>query len=296
MKILISGGTGFLGTYLTQSFLEKDHEVFILTRRDITSARKNLYYIKWDGINVPSDFKEDIDVVINLAGEDILNKWWTEKQKRIILNSRLNATSGCVNFINNTPSVRRFFSASAVAYYGVYPDKKHVFTESSPVGKGFLSHVAYQWESVAMRSKVSPVLMRFGIVLAKDAKAFKLMYKNFLKYAAGYLKPGAQGFPWIHIQDVVGAINTLIEKEETGPLNFVAPELISNYEFAKTLATYVNKKTLFPVPELVARTILGSERSKVLTRGQYVVPERLSANYDFLYPTVKSALDEILKK
>ncbi len=297
MNILITGGTGFIGTHLTKHFMKKGDNIWILTRSRKSSDNSNLHYIHWDGNVIPGEKLPYIDVVINLAGENILNSWWTSSQKRKILNSRLSSTSACVNFIKESKEKpKRFFSASAVAYYGIYPDKKKIFTEKDSSGKGFLSETARQWEAIAERSEVKPVIMRFGIVIAKDAKSFSLMYKNFKKFAAGYLKPGTQGFPWIHIEDVVQAVEFLIPREETGAFNFVAPELVSNYEFAKYLADFINKTTLFPVPQLIAKTLLGSERAKVLTYGQYVLPERLQEiGYRFSFPRVSDALNAILK-
>lgn len=297
MRILITGGTGLIGTRLSNELARRGEEVYILTRSpEKYRPKDNLHYVQWDGQQVPTQEVGQADYVINLAGAGIADHRWTRAYKNLILSSRINTTTACVNYIKaleNKP--KAFLSASAVGYYGTHREKP--VTEEAGPGKDFLSKTCVKWEKSAEGTGVRTVLLRTGIVLAEEGGAFPKLLTPFKFYAGSYLGNGKQGFPWIHIEDVLGLYLFAMENETIeGPLNVAAPEMLSNKAFAKVLGNVVNIPVMGGLPSLVVKGLMG-ERAIILLEGQLVEPRKaLDNGYAFQYPTAKGAIRDILDK
>jgi uncharacterized protein (TIGR01777 family) len=292
MKVLITGGTGFIGKHLTQHFLTQKNEVIILTRKPTTSNTENLIYLAYENGKIP--LISNIDVVINLAGAGIADKNWTKSYKQEILESRVKATRACVEFIQNSETQPKvFISSSAIGYYGTKSSK--ILDEHSPAGNDFLSEIAIQWEKEALKAPIRTVLLRTGIVLGNDGGALPKIIPPFKFYAGGHIGNGKQGFPWIHIEDVINLIDWAIQNEKvSGPLNIVAPETMNNAQFAKILGKILHKPSGLPLPAILIKSLLG-ERAMLLLEGQFVFPKKATEmGYQFIYPTAEAALKNLL--
>ena len=299
MKILVTGGTGLIGRTFIESSLASgaEYEFTVLTR-DVSKAKQNLK----DEVSIIDNLAQvnmaNFDVALNLAGEPIVNKRWTEQQKRTLCQSRWQLTEQLVNKINrecNADNPIRFISGSAVGIYGRQP--KGLITEThSPHFPEFSHTLCQRWEDIALQAKHANVaLLRTGIVLSHSGGALDKMLLPFKLGLGGKIASGEQFMPWIHIDDMVAGIQFLIEHPVlNGPFNFTAPHPVTNAEFAKTLAKSLNRPCLFPVPEFVLRLIMG-EMADLLVYGQNAIPENLvKAGFNFKYETLKPALDEVV--
>jgi uncharacterized protein (TIGR01777 family) len=294
MKVLITGGTGFIGKHLTQHFLTQKNQVIILTRKPTSSNQEGLSYITYENGKIPTI--DNVDVLINLAGAGIADKNWTKSYKNEILESRIKATRACVDFIHqseNKPKV--FVSSSAIGYYGTKSSK--ILDEHSSPGDDFLADVAVKWEAEALKANIRTVLLRTGIVLGMDGGALPKIIPPFKFYAGNYIGNGKQGFPWIHIADVVNLIDWAIHHENvSGPLNLVAPETMNNAQFSKILGKVLHKPSGLPLPAMLIKSLLG-ERAMLLLEGQLVYPKKaIEMGYQFIYPTAETALKNLLVK
>jgi hypothetical protein len=295
MKILITGGTGLLGTHLQSYFAAQEHEVLVLSRKDRRHLNTNyITYHEWDGKQIDAELGP-VDVVINLAGAGIADKKWTASYKQEILNSRINATKACTEFIqaqSDKPQV--FISVSAVGYYGTEQKKK--LTEADGPGHDFLAKTSVKWEKASHGTGVRTVNPRIGIVMAKDGGAFPRLLKPFKFYAGAWLGNGHQPFPWIHIDDVCRLMDFVIHNEQIeGPVNFAAPNFQTNKSFAKMLGQKIGIPVMMGIPEFMVKTMLG-ERAIILTEGQYVLPKKAQDHgFQFKYPKASEALDDLLK-
>jgi uncharacterized protein (TIGR01777 family) len=293
MKILITGGTGFIGSFLVPQLLENGHQVSILTRSDKKSKQANLQYLQWDGTQMPLGIGL-YDAIINLAGANIGKLAWTEENKKIIRSSRIDATKACVNYINqspNPPSV--FISGSAVGIYGEFP--KEVVSEEDPAGDYFLGELAEEWEAEAKKAKCRTVISRTGVVLGEGSEIterLKPLYKLFL---GGKIANGKQGFPWVHVEDVVGIFNFFLENDEAkGPYNVAGPQIIDQATFSHAFADSLNVPDFWTIPKFAMSLMFGSEKSVIFWGGQKVSTKKLQKEgYNFKYPTVEQALEEI---
>src|SRR6056300_1063930 len=243
MKILITGGTGFIGSNFIKQF--PDHQYIVLAR-DINRARlilgnKHQYYSNLDQIS-PDEL---IDAIINLAGEPIADKRWTASQKNKLLNSRRQTTQNLVAWIKqaNTKPLC-FLSGSAIGIYGSSLD--NVFTENSTdLGDDFSAQLCGKWEDIAMSANdlTRVVLLRTGIVLAADGGALKKMLLPFKLGLGGVIGSGQQWMSWIHIEDYLNALELLLHNESChGPYNLTAPEPARNTRFVKALASSLNRR------------------------------------------------------
>jgi uncharacterized protein (TIGR01777 family) len=294
MHVLITGGSGLVGSYLTPHFLSQNYEVTILSRSARTSGHNKQHFVRWDGKNIPSEV-ENVDILINLAGAGVLDDRWTDAYKRQILESRINSTTACVKFIQDTPTKPQLFiSASAVGYYGT--KQTTPLDESASAGKDFLGITCQKWEDASKNAGIRTVIPRIGLVLAAKGGAFPRLLKPFKYYAGGYLGDGKQGFPWIHIDDVVAIFQFFINHPDTeGVFNLTAPEQLTNKDFSKIIGKLVGKPAAISVPAFVVKTMLG-ESSAMLLEGQFVTPKRLlEAGYSFKYPQAEAAVRDLLK-
>lgn len=285
MKIAISGSTGFIGSRLCSEFKKKEWEVVELTRSDF--AKDDIAFSKKIS---------GCDVIINLAGAPIMKRW-TERYKKTILLSRIAATAKIVNSIcNNIKKPKLFISASATGIYG----SEGIWDEENYSYSGdFLGEVCQAWEKEALKAsgECRTVIVRFGVVLDKKQGALAKMLPLFRFGIGGRIGSGKQGFSWIHINDLIASIIFIINNNDiNGSVNIVAPEITDNRSFTKALAKSLKRPAFFVVPEFTLKVLYG-KGAEVLTKGQKVIPKKLTASgYNYLFPTLSSALDAILKK
>ncbi|ARC29990.1 TIGR01777 family protein [Bacillus toyonensis] len=297
MKIAISGGTGFIGKYLSTFFIQKGYTVYILTRKNkIETSNPNLQYVQWTP-DLPTFPLSSIDIVINLAGESI-NSRWTKKQKEAILNSRIQATRGLIKQLQTlSTKPHTFINASAIGYYGTSETESFTEQQETP-GNDFLAETVFLWEQEACKARsleIRTIYARFGVILGADGGALPKMLLPYQFYIGGTIGSGNQWLSWIHIDDVVRMIDFIIHKEEiNGPLNITAPLPIRMKEFGETMATIMRKPHWLPVPSFMLHALLG-EMSILVLEGQHVLPSKaIEHGYQYTFPTIDHALQNIL--
>ena len=296
MNILITGGTGFIGTPLTRELRGSGHQVTITTRGQSDSEDK----LTWTPPElIPPEIISRFDAVINLAGEPIAPDRWSEERKKRILSSRVNTTHALVESIRNSDSGPKILiSASAIGIYGSHKDEE--VTEDTSPASDFLADVCIKWEAEAQKAAdlgVRVVIIRIGGVLESDGGALAQMATPFKLFLGGPIGSGKQWFSWIHRDDVIGIIKYALEnKSIAGPVNATAPNPVRNKEFSEALGKALHRPSGLAVPGLVVKLALG-ELGEVLLTGQRVIAERaLKAGYTFRYTEIHDALNAIYKK
>jgi len=294
MNILITGGTGFIGSALSPELERSGHNVLITTRHESTTKGK----LTWNPpALIPADIISNIDAVVNLAGESITSGRWTKSRKELIISSRKNITRTLVQSMRSTQlRPRLLISASAIGYYGDHKDE--YITEDTPPGIGFLPEVCKIWEAEALRAQelgIRVVIIRLGVVLDLDGGALPQIVRPFKMLVGGYIGSGKQWFSWIHRDDVVGIIQHILENENiSGPVNATSPHPVTNKEFSLTLGKVLNVPSVLPVPGFMLKVAYGDFAS-VLIAGQRAIPQKLlRAGYKFKYPDIEGALRAIL--
>ena len=300
MKVFMTGGTGFVGTYLSRRLIAEGHQVAILTRRPHPPASEmpGLSYLggdptqegPWMGA-VP-----EADWIINLAGASIFTRW-TAGHKQEIFDSRSKTTRNLVIALAAGDRRQLFCSTSAVGYYG--PRGEETLTEDSPADAGFLGDVAKAWEAEALKAQdlgVRTVITRFGIVLGRDGGALRQMVPLFKKFLGGPLGDGSQWFSWIHQEDQARAFLFVKDHQEIkGPVNFTSPNPVRNRELARALGRTLHRPAFMPTPAFMIRLVMGEFGDTLLT-GQKVLPKRLlDAGFEFHFPSVEAALTNLLE-
>ncbi len=304
MRIIIAGGSGFIGTELIQRLLDSEHEIVLLSRNpNAVRLKQNdlLRILPWDGQTIGewSEFIDGADAVINLSGENIAARRWSQKQKARLVNSRIEPTRAIIQSINKAEKKPRvLINASAVGYYGNYGSGE--ITESQTHGDGFLANLCLQWEREAMEADklgLRVVLIRIGIVLEPSGGALKKMLLPFKLYAGGPLGSGKQWFPWIHREDVLNVILFALENDSLlGAVNVTSPSPVTMKEFACSLGKVMGKPSWISVPSVILKIGLG-EMSEMLLGGRRIIPKKLLDNsFVFQYPDLDNALDGLMKK
>ena len=295
MLIAITGASGFIGSALT-SFLEKDgHKILSVSRS--TSGD-----VLWDPISgqIEAEKLEGIDAVIHLAGENIASRRWTDKQKRRILDSRVEGTKlltkSLVN-LSNPPSV--FLSGSAIGIYGNRGDEE--LDEDSSRGSGFLSDVVDQWEKSTEEAEAAGVRvthLRTGLVQSPKDGMMKKTLPFFKLGLGGKLGSGSQFWSWISLEDEIRLISWLLTADLSGPVNLTAPNPVTNLEFTKSLGRAVSRPTIFPIPMIGPKLLLGGElASNLIETSARVIPKRaLEHGFEFRHSDLDASLPDILKK
>ncbi|MFJ7664997.1 TIGR01777 family oxidoreductase [Lysinibacillus sp. NPDC097162] len=299
MKIVIAGGTGFVGKALTKLLQEQGHELFVLSRSN-SKYENGIHYVQWlkDGARPEKELDENIDAVVNLAGVPLNDGRWTKKQKKAIYTSRMEATLEIVRIIEQfkeKPNV--LVNASAV---GIYPPSTvATYSENaSDYAKDFLGWTVHDWERHAKRAEklgVRVALARFGVILGRDNGALPSMLLPYKLHIGGTIGTGEQWLSWIHVEDVARAIYFAITNSSiNGPFNVTAPHPTRMKEFGQTIAQVMGRRHWMPVPSFAMRLALG-EQSMLVLEGQHVIPTVLETqNFEFKYPYLKEALENLL--
>jgi uncharacterized protein (TIGR01777 family) len=299
MKVFMTGGTGFVGTYLSRELAQAGHTITILTRRDRPPSpdQPGISFLAGDPTQegpwmaaVPEH-----DWIINLAGTSIFGRW-TEALKKEMMESRVFSTRNLVTALAEGDLNQLFCSTSAVGFYG--PRGEEELTEDSPPDSGFLGELARNWEGEALKAQglgIRVVITRFGVILGKNGGALGQMVPMFRKFLGGPIGSGLQWFSWMHQQDQVRAFQFIQEHPEIiGPVNFTAPNPVRNQELTKALGRVLSRPTFVTAPEFMIRLIMGEFGDTLLT-GQKVFPKRLlDAGFKFNFPDIDAALNDLL--
>jgi len=297
MKVLITGGTGFIG----QAYIKwrQPHGVnFTCITRNPDRAKKILGPAVRTVTSLMEVDGENFDAVINLCGEPIADRRWSEKRKKLLRYSRLTMTHALVDWMamsEKKPSV--FISGSAIGYYGSHPGDD-LLVEASAVRQGFTHSLCADWEEEAMRAAelgVRVCLIRTGVVLGEGG-ALKKMLPPFRLGVGGPIGSGRQWMSWIHLEDELRAIDFLLRHQTLqGAFNLTAPEASRNVDFAQALGRSLKRPAKLPLPPFVVELMLG-EGAELLLEGQRVYPQRLmQAGFEFKYSELDQALEQIFQ-
>ena len=303
-NILITGGTGFIGSRLIPSFIKKDPEIkriYILTRSSVKA--KKVFTDLEDEIKPIESLKKitkntKIDTVINLAGEPIADKKWSNQRKTELRQSRIETTKDIIDLIERLekkPEV--IINASAIGYYGSQDPNEQLDEDSKPQEE-FTHFLCKDWENEALRAEklgVRVCLARFGIILGKDGGALKKMLTPFKFGLGGKIASGEQAMSWIHLEDVIRGITFLMNnKNLEGPFNFCSPGAVTNKQFTKSLAKTLARPAFFDMPLPVVKILFGEMGETLLAKGQNVYPRKLlESGFNFRYRRIDSALRNI---
>lgn len=311
MKIVVAGGTGFLGRPLCETCAEAGHEVIVLSRalppgksaHEAGTGVPGVTRVGWrpDGqLDEWARHVDGADAVVNLAGESIAAKRWTAAQKARLRDSRLLATrslAGAILAVERPPRV--FVSGSAVGYYGYSLDDRLLDEQALP-GADFLGTLCVEWEHEALRAarpETRVVLIRTGIVLETGGGALTKMLLPFRLFAGGPIGSGRQFMSWIHRLDWLEMVRWAIDTPAvSGPLNATAPVPVTNAGFSRALGRAMGRPSWMPVPAFALRAMFGEMAEALLLGGQRVVPKRpLELGYEFRYPEIDRAFRAIFE-
>jgi len=299
MKILITGGSGLVGSKLTQMLTDKGIAVVWLGRK--AGLKNGIVCYKWDYKTNYIDKKafEGVTHVIHLAGAGVFDKRWSESYRKEIYDSRIKTTELLVQHISEIPQLKAFIGGSAIGIYG-NSLQTTLLDETASSGNDFLAKVTVDWENVALAfelSNIRTVTIRIGIVLAKEGGALEAITKPIKLYIGSPLATGEQIISWIHIEDLCSIFIKAIEDENMkGVYNGVAPTPVSNKVFTKAAATILKKPLLLPnVPAFVLNVVLGNQKACSVVQGIPVSALKIQhAGLKFRYPTIESALSNLL--
>jgi len=294
VKIVVAGGTGFIGEPLVRRLVARGDDVTVLTRNPAKVAAGR--GVQWDG-RTQGAWSNDVanaDAVINLAGENISEGRWTEERKRRLVDSRLNATNALVQALRGNPA---FISASAIGLYGDRGDE--TLDESSSRGSGFLAELVEKWEAAARaaESVARLVIIRFGIVLAPDGGALKKLLLPFKLGAGGPIGNGKQWMSWVDRDDALRLVEWAIGNASArGVYNATAPEPVRNRELARELGRALHRPSILPAPAFALRLMFGQMADEALLAGQRVLPRHaLADGFAFTHATLADALAALLR-
>ncbi|HEY4348261.1 MAG TPA: TIGR01777 family oxidoreductase [Gaiellaceae bacterium] len=288
MKVVVGGGSGFVGRALVLSLLEDGHDVAVASRRP---SRHNGpgRTIGWEAVGREVD---GADAVVNLAGVSIGGPRWTRGRKQVILASRVDTTRAIVRAIEaakERPGV--FVTASGIGYFGDSGDD--IVDEGSPQGDSFLARVCGEWEAAGAAAPIRHVAVRSSLVLGPGAPALRLMALPFRLFAGGPIGDGRQWFPWVHLDDIVRVYRRAIDDESLeGAVNAVAPEQLRQRDAARAFGSVLHRPSILPAPAFAVRLGLG-EQADLLLEGQRAVTRKLDG-LEFRYRGLRAALEDAL--
>jgi uncharacterized protein (TIGR01777 family) len=297
-KIVLSGGTGFIGSEICAQLLQKDYELVLITRypsKYEAVKANNLRYISWD--NPLNEVIDEADAVIHLAGEPVIGGRWTEEVKKKIHDSRIQSTRKLVQVMsssNNKPEV--FISASASGYYGDTGIEWR--SEDDSPGEDFLAKVCIAWEKEAQAAKelgIRVVNPRIGIVLGQDGGALKNMLTPFRLGLGGSIGPGTQFMSWIHLRDLTRAIIQFLEDDRIqGPVNMCAPEPVTMDVFTQVLAKTMHRPNLFTVPSFALKLLFGEGAQPILDSIRMKSEVLEAIGFTYTYEDLEEALFDLV--
>lgn len=287
MKYLITGGSGFIGSKLVEQLTHAENKIVILSRKKNLKSNELVKYIQ--------DLEQenfDYDIVINLQGEPISQRW-SEKKKEEILASRIDITKKIVDKINNSKTPPKLFiSGSAIGYYGT--SDEIIFKENTkPTAQNLFSQIlCANWEETAKQANTRVVLLRTSVVIGKNSGIMKKMLLPFKLGLGGKIGNGKQYLSWIHIDDMIEAILFLIRNQEIkGAVNLSSPNFVTNLEFSKSLAHALNRPCLFTIPALTMKLVYGEMAEELLLNGQKTYPQiLLESGFKFKYENLDDAI------
>jgi uncharacterized protein (TIGR01777 family) len=301
MKVIVAGGTGFIGKLLVARLLAEEHTLWVLTRHPQKhNFPPGVQGIRWDGRSPEGwgHFIEEADAIINLTGENLGASRWTPQRKALLRSSRIEPAAAIAEAIaqaSHRPAV--LLQSSAVGYYGSCQDQ--LIDENSPAGVDSLSQLVVDWENASRPVEalgVKRIIVRQGIVLDDKEGALPRMLLPFRFFVGGPVGSGRQWIAWISRRDIVEAMIFLLQPQIAGGVyNLMSPQPVTNAEFGKTIAHVLRRPYWMPVPAFVLRLVFG-EMATVVLDGQRAIPGRLlAAGYQFRYPALEMALEEIFK-
>jgi uncharacterized protein (TIGR01777 family) len=295
MRIVVAGGSGFLGRALIASLRRSGHTVSVLTRHPRAAED-----VRWSPSDASTDWwsvVREAGAIVNLAGESLMGKRWTPRQKAAIRESRVAATSALVRAIVAAPRPPILVNGSAVGVYGPHGDEP--LTEGAPPGSGFLAEVCTAWEAAALDAARSTrvVVLRTGVVLSREGGALPQLALPFRLFVGGRVGSGRQYLSWIHLDDWVSLAEwVLLTASVSGPVNATAPVPVTNAELASALGTALGRPAFVPTPGFAVRLALGEMADDVILTGQRVLPARAQAlGFEFRYKEIGPALASIYR-
>jgi uncharacterized protein (TIGR01777 family) len=304
MRVAVTGATGLVGRAVTGKLVARGDEVVALSRDPKGAASSFPAGVRAEPFDVDDPLIAarafaGADAVVHLAGEPVMARRWNRRVQAGIRNSRVEGTRTIVRAIEEAdPRPKALVCASATGYYGHRDDDE--IDEDAPAGHDFLAEVARSWEAEAERASalaVRTAILRTGVVLARDGGALPRIAGPFRWFVGGPLGSGAQGFPWIHVEDLAALFLHALDREDLhGPLNAVAPETVSNREFCRALGRAMHRPSFFPVPRLALRLFVGRAAAMLLS-GQRAVPRRaLESGFVYRFPRLDGALADLFPK
>lgn len=302
MKVLITGATGFVGKRLVKRLLHDGHQV-VATSRNREKAQKTLggqvEVFPWKAPHgdFPQEALNGVDTIINLMGENLASKRWSDSQKLKLRESRILGTQKLVHALAlNKSTVKIFISTSAIGYYEV--NTEAALNEEDAPGNNFLAALCLDWEKATegLDSSIRKVIFRVGVVLGKEGGALQKLYPLFKLGLGGPVGLGKQMMSWIHVEDLVTLYATAItDSSFVGVYNGVAPTPVSNKDFTKALAKAVKRPALFPAPPLALKVAMG-EMSTIVLDSQIIDCKNLKEkNHTFAFPTIDQALEDLCR-
>lgn len=291
MKVLVSGATGFIGRNLLARMPTDEYEIYVIIRRHSAIWDKKIIQLDIASLN---ELDVEFDVFINLAGENIASKPWSKKRKQVLYDSRVHLTDQIREALKVLP--KKVISMSAIGFYGM--TKEGEFNEQTPSTRGFCFQLCHHWEKAAKRFKsdrTKVVIFRLGVVLGNGG-ALEKMRLPFLMGVGGQIAEGNQWFSWVHIEDVIQSILDAIKTDNFhGTYNLVAPQYITQKDFATTYAKVLNRPAVLTTPRWLLKLLFG-EMAQLLTEGPKISSKKLQqAGFNFTFTKLESALIEIEK-
>ncbi len=304
-RVIVAGGTGFIGRALIKELIRLKYEVVVLTRN---IEKGKLYFgntaviEKWDGATSGGwgHLADGSYAIINLAGESVAKWPWNQKVKEKIISSRINSVRSINQAVENAkrkPKV--LILGTAIGFYGAI-NEKIFYNEKTPKGTGFLPEVVKLWEDEFKNfknEKIRKVILRTGVVLGLNDGMLSKLYKSFSFFSGGHFGNGNQGVSWIHWKDEIKGFIFIIENSSLeGVFNLCAPNPVSARDFSKTLGVVLNRPSWLHLPSFFVKMVFGQMGEEVLLNGLYVIPERLiKAGFKFQFPQIDNAIRDVIK-